>query len=125
MTTNKLLAAAMLGLSALGFSAAFAHSEAEPMHGGVVQSAGHLSFELVARADGAVLHIADHGMPVDPTGMSGKLTVLKGAEKTEADFTVAGNTLEAKGIKLTSGAKAVATVTNAKKKTLTVRFTIK
>jgi hypothetical protein len=125
MTTSKLLAMAVLGLSALGFNAAQAHDEAKPLHGGTVQSAGHLTFELVAQAEGAVLHIADHGAPVPTTGMSGKLTVLKGTEKAEADFAVVGNTLQAKGIKLASGAKAVATLTNASAKTITVRFTIK
>jgi hypothetical protein len=43
-----------------------------------------------------------------PTGLKGKLTVLNGAEKSEADLVVAGDKLEAKGVKLAKGAKVVA-----------------
>ena len=58
--------------------------------------------------------------------MSGKLTVLNGADKSEADLKPAGgNKLEAKGVKLGKGAKAVAALQTADKKTVTVRFTVK
>jgi hypothetical protein len=121
---KKLMMIAVLVLSALGFNAALAHGDDRPMHGGTMQSAGGLSFELVARDGGAVLYIVDHGEPVPTQGLSGKLTVLNGAEKSEAEFTVVGNTLVAKAIKLPSGAKAVATLTNAEKQTITVRFSV-
>lgn len=45
----------VLGLSALSFNAALAHGGAKPEHGGVVQAASELSFELVATADGVVI----------------------------------------------------------------------
>jgi len=38
---------------------------------------------------------------------------------------VAGDRLEAKGVKLAKGAKAVAALTTANKKAITVRFTVK
>ncbi|MDP3310314.1 MAG: hypothetical protein Q8S56_05030, partial [Polaromonas sp.] len=58
-------------------------------------------------------------------GLSGKLTVLNGAEKSEAELKPAGgNKLEAKGVKLNKGAKVVA-VLNMGKKPVTVRFTVK
>jgi hypothetical protein len=60
-----------------------------------------------------------------PKGMSGKLTVLNGTEKSEADLAAAGDRLEAKGVKLAAGAKVVAALTTAEKKVITVRFTVK
>jgi hypothetical protein len=125
MTMKKFLTAAVLGLSALGFNAALAHGGAKPKHGGVVQAASDLSFELVARDGGAVIYVEDHGKPVTPTGMKGKLTVLNGAEKSEAELSVAGDKLEAKGIRLSPGAKVVAALVTSSAKAITVRFTVK
>jgi hypothetical protein len=122
---KRLLTAAALGLAVLGFNAAHAHGGAAPKHGGVVQTASDLSFELVGTPDGAVVYVEDHGKPFPPTGMSGKLTVLNGKEKSEAPLAAAGDRLEAKGIKLTKGARAVAALTTADKKAITVRFTVK
>ena len=79
-----------------------------------MQAASDLSFELVAQADGAAIYIEDHEKPMSVAAVSGKLTVLNGADKTEA-----------KGVKLVSGSKAVATVVMPDKKTVTVRFAVK
>lgn len=122
---KKTLSAALLGLAAFGFNAALAHGGGTPKHGGVVQTASDLSFELVGTASGAVIYVEDHGKPMAPTGLKGKLTVLNGAEKSEVDLVPAGDRLEAKGIKLASGAKAVATLTTPAAKAVTVRFTVK
>jgi hypothetical protein len=122
---SKLFAALVLGLAALSFNNAMAHGSTKPKHGGVVATASDLGFELVSTPNGAVLYIDDHGKPVAPTGMTGKLTVLQGAEKSEADLAVAGDKLEAKGVKLAAGAKVVAALTTPAKKAITVRFTIK
>lgn len=122
---KKLLTVVMLGLSVLSFNSALAHGGAKPKHGGVVATASDLSFELVGTPTGAVIYIEDHGKPMAPAGMSGKLTVLNGAEKSEADLAVAGNKLEAKGVKLAPGAKVVAALTTATKQAITVRFTVK
>jgi len=122
---NRLLAVAVLGLSALSFNLAMAHGEAKARHGGVVATASDLNFELVGTAAGAVIYIDDHGRPMPPTGMTGKLTVLKGSEKTEAELAVSGDRLEAKGVKLAAGAKVVAALSTASKKAITVRFTVK
>jgi hypothetical protein len=122
---NKMLTATVLGLAALGFNAALAHGSAAPKHGGVVATASDLSFELVGTADGAVLYVEDHGKPMVPAGMSGKLTVINGDEKWESPLTVAGNKLEAKNVKIAKGAKAVAALTTAQNKAITVRFTVK
>jgi hypothetical protein len=125
MMKKKLLAVVALGLSVLSFNTAMAHGGVKPKHGGVVAMASDLGFELVAAPDGAVIYVADHGKPMTPAGMSGKLTVLNGAEKSEADLVVAGDKLEAKGVKLAAGAKVVAALTTAAKKAITVRFTVK
>lgn len=122
---KTILTAITLGLTVAGTTTAMAHSGAKPKHGGIVQASSDLSFELVTNPDGAVIYVEDHGKPVNPAGMSGKLTVLKGTEKSEADLAPAGDRLLAKGIKLQSGAKAVAVLNTAGKKAITVRFAIK
>lgn len=124
--TKLVTAALVMAASAFSTSAAMAHGGAGPMHGGVVQAAADLSFELVATADGAAIYIQDHGKDADASRFDGKLTVLNGAEKSEVPLKSAGgNKLEAKGINLSKGAKAVAVLNTSSKKTLTVRFTVK
>jgi hypothetical protein len=122
---TKLLAALVLGLSAVSFNTAMAHGTTKPRHGGVVATASDLGFELVGTPTGAVIYVDDHGKPMAPTGMTGKLTVLNGTEKSEAELVVMGDKLEAKGVKLAPGAKAVAALTTPAKKAITVRFTVK
>ena len=114
-----------LGLAALSFTAAQADGVAKAKYGGVVQKANDITYELVAHADGAAIHIDDHGKPVSVVGANGKLTVLNGADKSEAELKPAGDKLEAKGIKLAPGSKVVAAVTTADKKTVSVRFIVK
>lgn len=125
MTMKKLLTAAVLGLSVLSMNAALAHGGAEPKHGGVVAVASDLGFELVGTAAGAAIYVQDHGKPMAPTGMTGKLTVLAGGKKSEAALNVAGDKLEAQGVTLTPGARVVAALTTPAKKVITVRFTVK
>jgi hypothetical protein len=119
------LSTVLLGVTMLGINAAFAHDGVKPKRGGVTQTVSDLTFELVPQPDGAHLYVDDHGKPLSPAGMSGKLTVLNGAEKSEAPLVVAGDKLEAKGIKLNKGAKVVAAVTTANKKAVTARFAIR
>jgi hypothetical protein len=126
MTNSKLMGAAVLALSALAMNTAFAHGAAGPRHGGVVQVANDVSFELVTEADGATIYLVDHDAPMPSAGITGKLTVLNGAEKTEAEVKAAGdNKLRATGVKLASGAKVVAVLNNVEGRTTTVRFTVK
>jgi len=122
---KQLLTTIVLCLTALWFSTASAHGGAKAKHGGVVAVASDLGFELVATPTGAAIYVEDHGKPMAPTGLSGKLTVLNGAEKSEAALAVAGGRLEAQGVKLGPGAKVVAALTTAQKKAITVRFTVK
>lgn len=122
---KSLCAAVLLSSLAVATMPALAHGAAPARHGGVVQTASDMSFELVAVADGAALYVVDHDDDYDAKQMSGKLTVLNGTEKSEAELKPAGgNKLEAKGVKLGKGAKVVAAVTEGRK-TITVRFTVK
>ena len=122
---KKLLTVVVLGLSALSFNVAMAHGGAEAKHGGVVALASDLGFELVGTPDGAAIYVEDHGKPMAPAGMTGKLTVLNGSVRSEATLAVAGDKLEAKGVKLAPGAKVVAALTTSARKSITVRFTVK
>ena len=123
---NKtLMAMIAAGVIALSVNAAQAHGDAKPKHGGVVQTANDMSFELVAQPDGAAIYIEDHEKAVSVAGASGKITVLSGADKAEAELKPAGDKLEAKGIKLAAGSKVVASVITADKKTISVRFSVK
>ena len=123
---NKtLMAMIAAGVIALSVNAAQAHGDAKPKHGGVVQTANDMSFELVAQPDGAAIYIEDHEKAVSVAGASGKITVLSGADKAEAELKPAGDKLEAKGIKLAAGSKVVSSVITADKKTISVRFSVK
>lgn len=125
MVNRRLMVALALCGGLFGKDPALAHGEAKARHGGVVQKAKDLSFELVPQAGGAAIYIEDHGKPLAVAGIGGKLTVLNGTDKPEAELKPAGNRLEAQGVKLAVGSKAVATVNLANKTTLTLRFVIK
>ncbi|MBT9493117.1 MAG: hypothetical protein IV107_12410 [Paucibacter sp.] len=113
-------------MSALVVNTAAAHGPAKSVHGGVVQVVNDVNFELVLLADGAVIYLIDHDEPLSTAGISGKLTVLNGGAKTEAEISAVGdNKLEARGIKIASGAKVVASLNNVSGKAVTVRFAIK
>jgi hypothetical protein len=122
---KNILTALVLAAGALAITAAFAHGS-PAKHGGVVQASSDLAFELVPQAEGATLYVEDHGKPLATQGMSGKLTVLNGLKKSEAELKPAGdNKLEASGVKLGAGATVVAVLTTAAKKAVTVRFKVK
>jgi len=126
---KKLFTVVVLGLSGLSFTVAFnvalAHESGKARHGGALATVSDLNFELVAQNGNAVIYIDDHGKPMAPTGMKGKLTVLNGTEKSEAALVVAGDKLQAQGVKLAKGCKVVAALTTPAAKAITVRFTVK
>lgn len=123
---NKIFAVAALAASLALSGNVLAHG-AKPKHGGIVQTAGDLSFELVTTDSGTTIHVDDHGKDLPTAGATGTLTVLKGTQKTELPLQAVGdNTLVAKGgAKLAPGSKAVAAITFADKRTVSVRFAIK
>lgn len=122
---KKLFALMAVGL-ALSSGPTIAH-DSPAKHGGIVKSAGDLSFELVNKDGKTTIYVADHGKEVPMAGGSGTLTVLKGSEKTELPLEPgAGNTLVVKGdAKLGAGAKVVANIVFPDKSTMGVRFAIK
>lgn len=123
---NKIFAVAALAASLALSGNVLAHG-AKPKHGGIVQTAGDLAFELVTTDSGTTIHVDDHGKDLPTAGATGTLTVLKGTQKTELPLQAGStNTLVAKGgAKLAPGSKAVASITFADKKTVSVRFAIK
>lgn len=122
---KRLLLLATAALAAASFNAV-AHGDHRPLHGGIVNEAADLQFELVPHPGGAALYLVDHGKPVATAGMTGKLTVLSGTAKSEAELKPAGdNKLEAAGVTLAPGSKVVASLAGARAKTVTVRFTVK
>ena len=123
---KKIFAIAALAATVALSGNVFAHG-AKAKHGGIVQSAGDLSFELVPKNGSTTIYVDDHGKDLPTAGATGTLTVLKGAQKTEFPLAAGtGNTLVVKGdAKLVKGNKAVAAVTFADKKAVSVRFSIK
>ena len=117
----NLLAAFCIGVSA----GAFAHGNGAAKHGGIVQTANDLQFEMVRKADVVTVYVDDHGKARPTTGASGKLTVLSGSQRSEAPLVPTGqNALEARDIKVASGAKVVASIHFADKQAATVRFAV-
>jgi len=126
MKMKHLISVASLAISCLSMNPVMAHGDAKPLHGGIVQLINDLSFELVAQADGATIYLMDHDKPMASKGITGKLTVLQGTKKSEADIKEGGdNTLRVMGVKLGKGDKLVAALINVNGKSMTVRFTIK
>jgi len=126
ISTPRLLCSTLL-VAALTASSpvVLAHGAHDPLYGGVTAEADHLSFELVGKDDGAYIYVMDHDDEHDASHMKGKLTILKGREKIEAEvLPVSGNQLHAKGAQLTSGDKVVAAL-KAGENTYTVRFVVK
>ena len=129
MKTTPLFAALALAVSGTAFAAGDHGKghEHQPLHGGIVVEAHDMDYELVARPDRLTLHLRDHGKPAKTEGVSAKLTLLNGTEKSEAVLTPAGEgKLEAKGaFKVAPGTKVVALVTLPGKKAANVRFAVK
>jgi hypothetical protein len=119
------LAAVLLACSAAPAIAAGEHDHT-PKRGGVVIETKAGDLEIVAKPDSIQIYISDHGKPMKIDGARAKVTLLNGTEKTEADLTVVGDKLEAKGnFKVTKGTKGVALVTLNGKSPVTGRFEIK
>lgn len=126
MKIKHTLLAAVLGLGSLTLNTAYAHGAAAARHGGIVQVVNDVNFELVIDAEGATIYLVDHDEDMPSKGISGKLTVLVGAQKSEVEVKATeGNKLRATGVKISSGGKVVAVLNNVEGKTATVRFTVK
>jgi hypothetical protein len=117
---------ALLAAATLAAGAAWAHGDEKARHGGLVQMAGEVKFELVAKGDKAEVYLDDHGQAMPTAKLSGKLTVMSGGNKSEAKLEPEGNEkLVAKGVKLAKGDKVIALVMMEDKSTASARFVIK
>jgi len=122
MQTRNLLSITAL-LCALSLpTAALAHAEhGQPQFGGVVAEAGEAQFEVVGRDGKLVVHVTNHGAPLDTVGATGKLTVLSGTNKQDIQLKPAGgNRLEGVG-SYAAGAKLLLQVQLLGKKPLQAR----
>ena len=122
MQTRNLLSITAL-LCALSLpTAALAHAEhGQPQFGGVVAEAGEAQFEVVGRDGKLVVHVTNHGAPLDTVGATGKLTVLTGTSKQDIQLKPAGgNRLEGVG-SYAAGAKLLLQVQLPGKKPLQAR----
>jgi len=98
----------------------------KPRFGGVVVQSKVGDLEIVAKPESIHIHISDHGKAVKLDGAKAKVTLLNGAEKSEADLVLVGDKLEAKGAyKVVKGTKGIAIVTLTGKSPVTARFEIK
>lgn len=129
MKTLMTLLAAMTLAGAAHAQQAHSHGaghDHKPLHGGVVVEASDMDFELVAQADTIALYVRDHGKAADLNGATGKLTLLAGSARTEAQLAPAGDRLQARGsFPTAAGTKVVASVQLAGRKPANVRFVLK
>jgi hypothetical protein len=129
MRIAHLLASLLIASTGIAYAAGdHGHGhENKPQHGGVLAEANDMEYELVAKPERITLHVRDHGKPANTQGMTAKLTLLNGAEKSEVLLAPAvGGALEAKGsFKVVAGTKAVALVTLSGKKAANLRFAIR
>lgn len=125
MKLKTLTLCAALALAAPAALAAGNHDHTAK-HGGVVVDTKTADFEIVAKPDVLQIYVSDHGKPIKLDGAKAKVTLLNGADKSEAELSPAGDKLEAKGaFKVTKGTKGVAVITLAGKPATTARFEIK
>jgi hypothetical protein len=119
----------VLGLVATStaFAAGGHGDDHKPKFGGIVSEGKAFDAELVAKPDLVTVYLSDHGKPMSAKGAKGKITLLSGTDKVEADLAPADDTkLEAKGkFNVASGTKAVVVITPEGKTASTLRFTIK
>lgn len=71
-------------------TAASAHGDWPPKHGGQMNDGGETSFELVARGRRLTFHVEDHGTELATQGATGTLTITRGNTRYDAPLTPLG-----------------------------------
>ena len=123
---SKVTAVAM-GLALVSASSALAHGSMKPRHGGQVAMNGETLVEMVRGPQGVSVFVRYDDDPVPASDLTGKLIVTQGAKKFNAPLVSgAGNRLDARGVKIASGAKvAVMLVTRSTQSRSVVNFVAK
>lgn len=122
----KFLASLAIAVCTAGPVMAAGEHDHAPKNGGIVVESKVGDLEIVAKPDLLQIFISDHGKPMQLDGAKAKVTLLNGAEKSEAELMPAGNKLEAKGsFKVAKGTKGIAVLTIAGKPPATARFEVK
>jgi len=123
MKLKTILTAAAFAIAMPVFASKDDHT---PKHGGIFVAGKVVDVEVLAKPDAIQVYVYDHGKPMKLEGAKGKVTLLNGAEKTEAGLVPVGDRLEAKGaFKVAKGTKGIASITLAGKPATTARFEIK
>jgi hypothetical protein len=127
MNMKKLLSIMALSAAAMSAGLAYGHGAPTANHGGIVQAVGETWLELVVRGDTVELYVQDDGDDMPSADLAGKVTVVKGAAKSEFTLKPAGgNKLEARAPGAVKGSKVLALLTLADKKTkVSTTFDIK
>ncbi len=125
MKTASILAALALAVAS-PFAALAGKDDHTARHGGIFVEGKAVDLEVVATPQLVRVYVYDHGKPARIEGAKGKLTLLNGSQKTEAELNVAGDKLEAKGeFKVAKGTKGIALVTLPGKPAAVARFEVK
>ncbi|MEN1835663.1 hypothetical protein AAIM60_22545 [Pseudomonas lijiangensis] len=111
---------------ALLMSQASAHGVPQPQHGGLIEDAGLVAIEMVARGDTVDLYLTDHDEPVSAASVTGVLTITTRHKRAKTDIVaLSGNQLQSKGVSYQSGSRISALLTLADGKTkVSARFRI-
>lgn len=131
MKQKSPLIALAVAFSLVASSTAFAvgghGDDHKPKFGGIVSESKAFDVELVAKPDLITVYLSDHGKPMSAKGAKGKVTLLSGTDKAEADLAPAGdNKMQAKGnFNVAAGTKALVTITAEGKPLSSLRFTLK
>jgi hypothetical protein len=123
---KKFIGVLLMCSASLVLGSAYGHGAPSPNHGGIVQAVGETWLELVVKGGNVELYVEDDGEPMDSAALSGQVTIVNGARKTEFALKPAGgNKLEAKGATAAKGARVVTLLVLADKTRVPATFLIK
>ena len=101
---------------------ASSHGSVEPKHGGIVQEAHDMVFELVKEEKSVSLYIRDHGEDYPTTGLVASIVMLAGKEKSQASFISFGGNRMVADIEISKGSKVLVRVTESDHHPITIRY---
>ena len=103
-----------------------AGEDPKPKVGGIVVETKAGDMEIVAKAEQVLVYVSDHGKPMKLTSGTGKVSVFNGSDTKEAQLTLVGDKLEAKGpFKVGPGTKVLVEASINGKPGVSARITVK